>query len=212
MDEQRPGFVRMSHADRLMPKEEMLEVAKQKGSLTIGVPREASLQEKRISLIPDGVALLVSNGHQVVIETGSGMPGHFSDHDYSEAGARITSSPEEIFRADVVLKGRTRNTGGDRVAQAQAGTHFCAADGHSKGRILSFDGGPQGDRHRLRTDPRPFRGSSRDTRHERDRRQRIHFHCSGVSLLLRKGKGEDVRRVHRHQPLPGGHHRGRYGR
>jgi alanine dehydrogenase len=104
MDEQRPGFVRLSPADRLMPQEEMLEVAKQKGSLTIGVPKEVYLQEKRIPLIPDGVALLMRNGHQVVIETGAGQPGHFSDHDFSEAGARIADSPEEVYKADIILK------------------------------------------------------------------------------------------------------------
>ncbi|HNW77182.1 MAG TPA: alanine dehydrogenase [Bacteroidales bacterium] len=104
MAEQRPGFVRMSHADRLMPQEEMLEVAKEKSSLIIGVPKEISLQERRLALVPDGVALLVRNGHQVLFETGAGLAGHFPDHDYSEAGARIVASPEEVYKADIILK------------------------------------------------------------------------------------------------------------
>ena len=97
MEEKRPELIRM-------PQEEMLEVMRKKGSLVIGVPKEVSLQEKRLALVPDGVALLVRNGHQVVVETGAGASGHFSDHEFSEAGARIAQSAEEVFRADIVLK------------------------------------------------------------------------------------------------------------
>jgi alanine dehydrogenase len=97
MAEKRPEFIRM-------PQEEMLEVERKKGSLTIGVPKEVSLQEKRLALVPDGVALLVRNNHQVILETGAGVSGHFTDHEFSEAGARIVETPEEIFRADIILK------------------------------------------------------------------------------------------------------------
>ncbi len=97
MEEKRPELIRM-------PQEETLEVARKKGSLVIGVPKEVSLQEKRISLVPDGVALLTRNNHHVIVESGAGMTGHFPDHDYSEAGARIVTTPEEVFRADIILK------------------------------------------------------------------------------------------------------------
>jgi len=82
----------------------MLEVARQKGSLTIGVPKETSLQENRIALIPDGVTLLTHNGHQVILEAGAGSAAHFTDHEYSEAGARIVYSPQEVFKSDLILK------------------------------------------------------------------------------------------------------------
>ncbi len=103
MDEPRPDFLRMS-AERLMPLEEMLEVTTPPSNLVIGVPRETSLQENRVSLVPDGVALLCRNGHRVVVEAGAGAAAHFSDHEYSEAGAGILYSSEEVFKADIILK------------------------------------------------------------------------------------------------------------
>jgi len=88
----------------IMPMEEMLEVGKQRVSLTIGVPREISLQENRIMLVPEGVRLLVNNGHKVLIEAGAGEAGHFHDLEFSQAGALIVYSPEEVFKSDVILK------------------------------------------------------------------------------------------------------------
>lgn len=89
----------------LMPKEEMLEVVKKKGSLNIGIPREISFQENRVTLVPDDVALLVNHGHEVTIETGAGKNANFQDNDYSEAGARIAFTPEELYKsADIILK------------------------------------------------------------------------------------------------------------
>jgi len=88
----------------LMPQEEMLEVGRKKGKLYIGIPRETSFQENRVALVPDAVALLVNNGHTVVVETNAGKMSNFQDHDYSEAGAQIVYSPEDVFKADIILK------------------------------------------------------------------------------------------------------------
>jgi alanine dehydrogenase len=87
-----------------MPQEEMLEIGRRRGKLTIGVPREVSSQENRISLIPEGVSLLCRNGHQVLLEATAGVTAHFSDHEYSEAGAQVVYSPEEVYKADLILK------------------------------------------------------------------------------------------------------------
>jgi len=104
MQDPRQDFLHMSPAERLMPQEEMLEVGRQPGRLVIGVPREMSPQENRVSLVPDGVALLCRNGHQVMVEAGAGVTALFSDHHYSEAGAQIVYSPAEVFRSDIILK------------------------------------------------------------------------------------------------------------
>ena len=88
----------------LMPKEEMLEVANRKGQLYIGLPKETTFQENRIALVPDAVALLVSNGHNLVVETNAGKNANFDDKDYSEAGAQIVYSTQEVFKADIILK------------------------------------------------------------------------------------------------------------
>lgn len=87
-----------------LPQEEMLEVVRKKGNLFIGLPKETSFQENRITLVPDAVAMLVSNGHQIVIETGAGQGSNFDDKDYSEAGAQIVYSAEEVYKADIILK------------------------------------------------------------------------------------------------------------
>jgi alanine dehydrogenase len=38
------------------------------------------------------------------LETGAGDKSKFSDHDYSEAGAEIAYSPEDVYKADVIIK------------------------------------------------------------------------------------------------------------
>jgi alanine dehydrogenase len=88
----------------LMPQEEMLEVGRKKGKLFIGIPKETSFQENRVALVPDAVALLVNNGHRVVLETNAGKAANFEDKDYSEAGAQIVYDTKEVFKADIILK------------------------------------------------------------------------------------------------------------
>ncbi|GAB5415946.1 MAG: alanine dehydrogenase [Crocinitomicaceae bacterium] len=88
----------------LMPQEETLEVARKKGSLYIGIPKETSFQEKRVALVPDTVSLLVANGHRVKVESKSGDGSNFSDNDYSEAGAQIVYDTKEIFHCDLIFK------------------------------------------------------------------------------------------------------------
>ena len=53
----------------LIPQEEKLELKKQAKSLFIGVPKEITFQESRIANVPDSVQLLVSHGHEVIIES-----------------------------------------------------------------------------------------------------------------------------------------------
>ncbi|MBL4656355.1 MAG: alanine dehydrogenase [Flavobacteriales bacterium] len=88
----------------LMPQEETLEMGRKKSRLYIGIPKETSLQENRVALVPVAVALLVNNGHRVVVERGAGKGANFSDNDYSEAGAEIVSGPKEVFEANIVMK------------------------------------------------------------------------------------------------------------
>ncbi len=88
----------------LLPQEEMLEVKKHFKSLYIGIPKEISYQENRVSLSPDAVALLVSNGHKIVIEKGAGVNANFSDEDYSHSGATIVYNIKDVYKATVILK------------------------------------------------------------------------------------------------------------
>src|SRR5690606_3848998 len=102
-EKRKPGFEALAKTS-LYPQEQLMPVGRRKHSFFIGLPREISFQENRISLTPDGVALLVKNGHEIWIETKAGEGAKFSDKDYSEAGAKIVYSPQEVYKADVILK------------------------------------------------------------------------------------------------------------
>jgi alanine dehydrogenase len=84
--------------------EETLDVKPQTSSLFVGIPKEAAFQENRIALTPDAVAVLSSNGHRVVVETRAGDGAHFSDKDYSDAGAKIAYEKKEVFECDLLIK------------------------------------------------------------------------------------------------------------
>ncbi|MDO5608483.1 MAG: alanine dehydrogenase [Capnocytophaga sp.] len=87
-----------------LPKEERLAVSNQHISLKIGLPKESTYQEKRICLAPDDVAVLVANGHRILVESEAGNAANFSDSDYSEAGAEIVYDTEKVFACPIVLK------------------------------------------------------------------------------------------------------------
>ena len=73
--------------------------------MDIGIPREIQIEEKRISLAPQGVYSLIREGHRVYIEKDAGLDGHFSDEDFQKVGGEIVYSHEEAFkRADLVVK------------------------------------------------------------------------------------------------------------
>ncbi len=88
----------------LQPQEQLLAVGKHSRNLQIGIPRETSYQEKRVALVPDSVAVLVNNGHEVVVETSAGKNAFFEDKAYSEAGAKIAYDRKDAFQCDLVLK------------------------------------------------------------------------------------------------------------
>lgn len=97
------GFATLAKAS-LAPQEALMKVKPKGYKIFIGLPREISMQENRISLTPDAVALLVNNGHEVWVETKAGKGANFSDRQYSDAGAKIVYSPEEVYKADAILK------------------------------------------------------------------------------------------------------------
>lgn len=103
MAEKKSGFEALAKS-ALSTQEQLMPVKRGKHSFFIGLPKEVSLQENRISLTPDAVALLVNNGHEVWVETKAGLGSKFSDKLYSDAGAKIVYSPQEVYKAEVILK------------------------------------------------------------------------------------------------------------
>jgi alanine dehydrogenase len=84
--------------------EETLDVKPKSTPLHIGIPKETAFQENRIALTPDAVGVLVSNGHNVIIEHNAGEASHYRDKDYSEAGARIVFDKSEVLKAPILVK------------------------------------------------------------------------------------------------------------
>ena len=73
--------------------------------MIVGVLKETKTDEYRVALLPVGAALLVSDGHRVLVEAGAGAKSGFSDEDYASAGAQIVSGPEPIFEvAQLIVK------------------------------------------------------------------------------------------------------------
>lgn len=84
--------------------EETLDIKPKGVPLHIGIPKETAFQENRIALTPDAVGVLISNGHDVVIEHNAGEASHYRDKDYSEAGARIIYDKGEVLKAPILVK------------------------------------------------------------------------------------------------------------
>ncbi len=76
-----------------------------KVSLKIGLPREVSNDERRISLTPGGISILKANGHHIIIENQAGEEARFSDQEYADAGAEIALSAEELYKkSELIVK------------------------------------------------------------------------------------------------------------
>ncbi|MBC7588001.1 MAG: alanine dehydrogenase [Chitinophagaceae bacterium] len=84
--------------------EETLDIKPQGAKMHIGIPKEIAFQENRVGLSPDAVGVLVSNGHVVTVEQGAGDGSHYKDKDYSEAGAQIVYTREDVFKAPILVK------------------------------------------------------------------------------------------------------------
>ena len=88
----------------LMPQEEMLEIKKRGQKIKIGIPSDFSKVEYRVPLTPQAVDLLVSYGHEILIETNAGKSASYSDKAYAEKGAVIVENSSEIFQCDIILR------------------------------------------------------------------------------------------------------------
>ena len=88
----------------LYPQEKPLKRDNIRQSLFIGIPRETEFMENRVCLTPEAVSVLTQQGHVIWVEAGAGLPSRFSDREYSEAGAVIVYSKEEVYKSEIILK------------------------------------------------------------------------------------------------------------
>ncbi len=77
----------------------------EKKSIVVGVPKEIKNHEYRVGATPAVVALLVANGHKVLVETMAGAKIGFTDELYQKSGAEVVGSKEEVYKkADMIIK------------------------------------------------------------------------------------------------------------
>ena len=88
----------------MLPKEEMLEIRRKGKRIRIGIPSDKDKVEYRVPLTPQAVELLVSYGHEILIEKDAGKAASYSDEEYREAGASVKDDRKEIFECDIVLR------------------------------------------------------------------------------------------------------------
>ena len=98
------SFESVATEQALYPQEQPQKIGTKYQNLSIGIPKETSFQENRICLTPKAVQYLVNNGHQVTIESEAGEGSKFKNSAYSEAGAQIVYSPNEVYESDIILK------------------------------------------------------------------------------------------------------------
>jgi H+-translocating NAD(P) transhydrogenase subunit alpha len=73
--------------------------------ITVGVPLERAVGERRVALIPPDIKKLIAKV-TFVVESGAGREAGFEDNTYVEAGARVATSREVLDSSDVVVKVR----------------------------------------------------------------------------------------------------------
>jgi alanine dehydrogenase len=70
----------------------------------IGVPKEIKNRERRVSLTPDHVRLLVEAGHTLRVQRSAGTGSGFADDAYRAAGATLVNTAAEAWDAELVVK------------------------------------------------------------------------------------------------------------
>ena len=74
--------------------------------MIVGVPKETFPGERRVALVPTALRPLIKAGLEVIVETGAGADAGYPDSAYADKGAKIASSRDEVFGADIVVQVR----------------------------------------------------------------------------------------------------------
>ena len=73
--------------------------------MRVGVPKEIKKDEYRVAMLPSGVDELTRSGHEVIVESNAGAGSGIPDELYLAAGAKIVTTPAEVFgAADMIVK------------------------------------------------------------------------------------------------------------
>jgi len=73
--------------------------------MIIGVAKEIKKDEYRVSVVPEGVEMLVQSGHKVLVQKSAGLGSGFDDDLYLKSGAIIVDSLEDVYeQSELVCK------------------------------------------------------------------------------------------------------------
>jgi len=73
--------------------------------MLVGLPKEIKNHEYRVGLTPTSVRELIANGHSVLVQSTAGEGIGEADAAYTEAGAQIASTAEQVFKeAEMIVK------------------------------------------------------------------------------------------------------------
>ncbi len=71
--------------------------------MKIGVIKEIKDRENRVALTPEGAGRLISEGHEILLETNAGVGSGFPDEVYARQGVKIVDT-KTAWSADLVIK------------------------------------------------------------------------------------------------------------
>jgi NAD(P) transhydrogenase subunit alpha len=93
--------------------------------MRIGVVKETAPGERRVALVPENVARLVKQGHQVRVEQGAGVSAGFADTAYEAAGAATVAGARAALEGAHLVPRVQRPTDGE-VEELPAGSVLVA--------------------------------------------------------------------------------------
>lgn len=89
--------------------------------MNIGAPAESAPSERRVALVPETVERLSRAGQSVLIQSGAGAAAGFTDEAYTEAGARLVQSGNDVVTGSEIFVHVQRPTS-EELTTAGSGT------------------------------------------------------------------------------------------
>ena len=92
--------------------------------MIIGIPKEIKESEHRVGMTPSGVQTLIQNGHDVYVQNSAGQGSGHSDEDYSNVGAKLIETIEEVYEPFLIQQGFIVRTPRGRQVTDKAYNHL----------------------------------------------------------------------------------------
>ncbi len=84
------------------PLEQQAALRTPRRLFSIGLPKCNDPAERRFPITPEGAAMLIEQGFDIKMETGASSTIHYTDHQYTRSGVKVTTR-NEALECDIVL-------------------------------------------------------------------------------------------------------------